>query len=362
MGSSLKLYSISGLIVGILIVTLISNVVAPIINVDSNSQNKGCTNFTASYGDRTLHGGNEDYNVTDYYYVVVPPNGKDYGYIYFTYGDFLDFPNAGMNEKGYCYTINGLAEASLNHNPELSQTTPLDPKLVLEICATVEDAIDIVENSYLGDSWAFQFHDADATGDAVVYSVGADGKLALTRKEKGDGYLVSTNFNLANPENRHPLAAYPCWRYEKAVEMLEEINDEDYLTIAKFRSILDAVHLEGPDVIYKTHTSLIFDLNNGVIYIYRFHNYDEVIELNLEKEFAKGTHRGLVSDLFLQEKLKTAEAPVTTSTETLTSKPASSSSEHVTQTIGFELNTIGLVVIIIIAIVAAFFITKRKKS
>ena len=344
---SLKTCSISGLIVGILIVTLISSVFAPIINIDLNSQNKGCTNFTASYGDRVLHGGNENLNVTDYYYVVVPPSDEDYGYIYFTYGGLFDYPSAGMNEKGYCY-------------PELSETATIDPKLTLETCATVEDCIELVKNSYVGDSWSVQFHDADATGDAVVYSVGADGKLALTRKEKGDGYSVSTNFNVANPENRHPLAPYPCPRYETAVEMLEEIKSEDDLTIAKFRSILDAVHLEGPGVIYKTHTSLIFDLNNGVIYLYRFHNYDEVVELNLEEEFAKGPHRGLIDGLFLKED-STTEAAKVTPTEAPTSTP--SPTQQVTQTTGIDMNTIGIIVIIIILIVAvAFLITKRKKS
>ena len=102
-------------------------------------------------------------------------------------------------------------------------------------------------------------------------------------------------------------------------------------------TILDAVHLEG---VFPTHTSHIFDLNNGIIYLYYFHNYNKVVELNLEDEFAKGPHRGLISDLFLEES-KIAE----------------------TQTTGMDMNTIGLIVVIIILIaIVAFFITKRKKS
>jgi hypothetical protein len=359
MVSYFKTCFVTGLIAGILIVTLISSVFAPIINIDSNSENKGCTNFTASYGERVLHGGNEDWNVTDYYYTVVPPTSTTHGYIYFSYIDA--FPQAGMNEKGICYTINGLADAPLNHNPELSHTTPPDPKFFLETCATVEDTIVLFNNSYVGDSWAWQVHVADLTGNATVVSVGADGKLAFTRKVEGDGYLVSTNFNVANPENRHPRAPYPCWRYEKAVEILEEIKNENDLTVAKFRSILDAVHLEGPDVIAKTHTSLIFDLNNDVIYLYRFHNYNEVVKLNLEEEFAKGLHSGPIDDLFLEDK-KTTETPVTTPTvETPT--PTASPKQQTTQTTDVDMNTIGIIVIIIIIItVAAFFITKRKKS
>jgi hypothetical protein len=358
MASYYRTCSVVGLIVLILIVSLIVSVFDPINNINSNSQNKGCTNFTASYGDRVLHGGNEDLNITDYYYVVVPPTSTSYGYIAFSYIDAII--QAGMNDKGVCFTINGLADAPLNHNPELSHIIPPDHKFALETCATVEDLNDLVNNIFVGDSWAWQYHVADVTADAVVASVGADGKLAFTRKKEGDGYLVSTNFNVANPENRHPLAPYPCWRYEKTVEMLKEIKDEDDLTIEKFRSILDAVHLEGPDVIYKTHTSLIFDLNNGDIYIYRFHNYDEVVILNLEEEFAKGTHSGLIDDLFSEDS-KTTETPATTPTETPTSTP--SPTQQVTQTIGMDMSTIGIIIVIIIVIAATtFFITKRKKS
>lgn len=70
----------------------------------------------------------------------------------------------------------------------------------------------------------FQVHLADATGDAVVISAGKDGELAFTRKQKGDKYLISTNFNVANPENCYN---YPCWRYDIGAEMMDEIDDVD---------------------------------------------------------------------------------------------------------------------------------------
>jgi len=72
--------------------------------------------------------------------------------------------------------------------------------------------------------FAGQYHLADATGDAVVIGFGSDGELAFTRKAKGDGHLVSTNFNRAFPENRY--VPYPCPRFARASEMLERINKE----------------------------------------------------------------------------------------------------------------------------------------
>ena len=62
-----------------------------------------------------------------------------------------------------------------------------------------------------------QLHSADRSGDAVVISAGQDGEIVLTRKDPGYGFLVSTNFNVANPSN---AIDYPCWRYDKAHELL----------------------------------------------------------------------------------------------------------------------------------------------
>ena len=138
-------------------------------------------------------------------------------------------------------------------------------------------------------------HVADRTGDAVVISAGPDGEIAFTRKQKGNGYLVSTNFNRANPQN----GRYPCWRYDTAVSMLEEIQEEDDLTADYFRSILDAVHQKGSSV--NTVYSNIFDLKNGIIYLYHWHQFDEVVKLNVAKEVTGAPSPTRIRDLFSQE-------------------------------------------------------------
>ena len=74
----------------------------------------------------------------------------------------------------------------------------------------------------------YQIHLADASGDAVVISAGPDGEVAYTRKLPGNGYLVSTNFNLANPGN-----GTKSWRYDKATALLAELlKSEDVTTYA----------------------------------------------------------------------------------------------------------------------------------
>ncbi|MEJ2627664.1 MAG: hypothetical protein P8078_03810 [bacterium] len=68
--------------------------------------------------------------------------------------------------------------------------------------------------------------------------------------------------------------------------MLDKIKKEDDLTIDYIKTILNAVHLEEPN----SHTlySNIFDLHNGKVYFYYWHQYDEVVILNVAEEIAKG--------------------------------------------------------------------------
>jgi hypothetical protein len=143
-------------------------------------------------------------------------------------------------------------------------------------CSNVASVIELAQTFDFGKSISGQLHFADSTGDAVVISAGKDGELAFTRKGKGDRYLVSTNFNLAAPES----SKYPCWRYDTATEMLGELGSEQDLTIDYFRSILDAIHVEG--IWVDTAVSYIFDLNSGDICLYYAHQFEDAAKMNFE--------------------------------------------------------------------------------
>ncbi len=137
-----------------------------------------------------------------------------------------------------------------------------------------------------------------ATGDACVLGFGADGELAVTRKPKGDGFIVSTNFNRAYPENRY--YTYPCRRFETASRMLEKAVKEGGLTLEFLASVLDTVHQEG--VSSPTVYSNIFDLKNGIAYFYDRHRYDRVAKLDVAGTIKSQQPPKRIRDLFLQEK------------------------------------------------------------
>jgi len=275
--------------------------------VISDSIPGSCTIFTASYGQKVLFGNNEDYNNPKTYYWIEPHSEENYGGVYFGFEYFS--LQGGINEKGLSFDANALPESPLNLHPELpSPPSEWVAQTIMKKAATVEEAIEIA-GRYKRENWGmplkYQIILADAKGDAVVISAGLDGELAFTRKKQGNGYLVSTNFNRANPENAY---SYPCVRYGKAVEFLEKIEDENDLTVDYFKSILDAVHSEGAS--NNTLYSNIFDLRNGIIYLYHWHQFDEVVTLDVAEQIASGTlGRGRrISDLFSKETVDKALA------------------------------------------------------
>lgn len=269
-----------------------------------------CTIFTASIGDKVLFGNNEDYYKPKTYLWTEPATEENYGSVYLGFKDYSH--QGGINEKGLCFDANALPKSRINLHSELELPPQYEapyedfeiwlPVLILRKAATVKEAIAIA-NKYQRTNWypdagaiKYQLHFADAIGDAVVISVDESGELVFTRKAEGEDFLISTNFNKVNPANAF---AYPCERYNITKEMLEEIDSEDELSADFGKAVLDAVHQKG--IFSGTLYSNIFDLKDGILYLYHWHQFDEVVVLNVEEELAKEKYLVRVKDLFSKE-------------------------------------------------------------
>ncbi|MGY5853442.1 MAG: carcinine hydrolase/isopenicillin-N N-acyltransferase family protein [Candidatus Thorarchaeota archaeon] len=268
---------------------------------DTEKQNpEMCTIFTISMGKKVLFGNNEDNQRSpdETFIAFVPrqeiPNswstpgieGSSVIHGFLLVGVIEGkklFPQGGVNDRGLCYDINGLPPVRFNGQSGISWREWFNSFDILWHCSTVKD----VENWYLthqfsSQTWyGGQLHFADATGDAMVLGIGPSGEYVFTWK--GDEhFLVSTNFNLANHENAN---GYPCSRFETATHMLRSI-DEDTLTVEACADILDAVHIEYKDR-NGTVYSNIFDLVKRKAYIYHLHDFDNVIEFDLDQELSQ---------------------------------------------------------------------------
>lgn len=262
-----------------------------------------CSVFTVSKGGQVFFGGNDDYINPDSYFWVDPGDEHNYGAIWIGRPDNVQ---QGVNERGLAYDANGLPRMDVNPHPERAPVPggyTSYPIQILRESATVEEVIAWVKthrwHSYMHDQLQF----ADATGDAVVISAGTDGELVFTRKPPGDGFLVSTNFNVANPTNGF---GYPDWRYDRAQEMLQELVDRvGALTAEGAASVLDAVHVEGG--FSWTISSMVADLPNGLVYLFLFHQFDRPVVLNVAQELANPRAPGPLSALFPADVRQEAE-------------------------------------------------------
>jgi len=178
-----------------------------------------------------------------------------------------------MNEYGLCYDANGLPNVALYL--DASMAFPYSDYALSQVlweCRNVEEVIDWYQN-HRWFSLGGQIHYTDKSGDAVVVSANTTtGKWAFTRKNST--YLVSTNFNLDNPENGY----YPCSRYTTATQMLSEITDKNDLDVSACARILLEVHQEGT---YRTMYSNIFDPVNLDIYFNYGREFTKHEKINL---------------------------------------------------------------------------------
>jgi len=303
----------------------------------------GCTVITVVKGNTVFFGGNDDFNNPDQYYWVEQGDSSRYGVIWI--GD-PDNPQQGVNEKGLAYDANGLPRFEVNPHPE---RIPVKGEYyhnylmqIMHECSNVEEVIHWVNTHQRFPYMHDQMHFADKSGDAVIISAGTDGEMVFTRKKPGDGFLVSTNFNVANPDNGY---TYPCWRFEKANELLQEfvekVDPPDFRIIT---SVMDAVHEESASWTIET---MVADLVNGVIYLYYFYQYDDPVIINVKDELANPREAGPLSRLFPQD----------------VQEEAARRYREVTKTIRIN-NITGLLwsCLIILSLILLLFLPERKKG
>jgi hypothetical protein len=286
------------LLINLLMLIAVSEICAQISSDETNDTrffHSGCSIITVSKGDSVFFGGNDDYINPDSYYWVEPGDSSRYGVIWI---GTPDNPQQGINEKGLAYDANGLPRVDVNpHSERIPVKGEYYHHYVMQImheCSLVEEVISWVNlhqhYPYMHD----QLHFADATGDAVIISAGEDGELVFTRKPLGDGFLVSTNFNVANHSNNF---GYPCWRYDKANELLGPLLEtEDPISLRDVTSVMDAVHMEKGSS--WTIETMVADLVHGEVYLYYFFQYDRPVVLNVKHELSNPREPGPLSKLF----------------------------------------------------------------
>lgn len=242
---------------------------------------QGCTVFYGVDGETILAGNNEDFiNPLTNVWFHPAENGR-FGWVAFGFDDLT--PQGMVNDQGLFY--DGLALPYKAFRPS-NKPAPAGGIIrlveeVFETSSTVEQVQELLGQYTLDGLQTGQLFFGDRFGHSLII----DGDEILPIEGK---FQVAANFR----QVEFPTPPYPSDRYNRAASMLSAAGA---YSIDLFRDILNAVHQEGET---PTQYSQVYDLKNGLIYLYQFHDFEHVVVLDIARELAKGPHSASIVSLF----------------------------------------------------------------
>jgi hypothetical protein len=228
-----------------------------------------CTAFCTARGDSVLVGNNEDF-VNPFTKVWYEPAANDkYGKVYFGFDNFN--PQGGMNEKGlvfdYFATAPRKVEKSCN-KPKFGGNL-MDE--VMSQCATVDEALRLLDKHNLEYMERFMTFIADDQGHSAII----EGDEVI---RKSGEYQIITNFYQSDVNDGNAV----CPRYAIANAILKDANE---VSVDLCKRVLAATQAEGQGA---TLYSNVYDVKQRVVYLYHFHNFQNEVKIDLAQELQKG--------------------------------------------------------------------------
>ena len=255
----------------------------------NNNLSIPCTVFFATDGVIVLGGNNEDWSDPNTKFWFIPSTEVKHGWIKFGFAS--GYPQGGMNDQGLFWDATACSYLEMPYseaNKEKFNGSLMQK--VMEECSTVEEARLVFQNYYCDDQYRAQYLIGDRIGNSII----VEGDSIISNNSN---YQVMTNFYHSHPE----LGGYPCWRYETANELL---TNNDGISEYLFGYILAATHQEGK---YPTQYSQIYNLTDNIIYLFYFHNFDEMIVIILNQELNRGARSYNLPALFSKIQTLTPE-------------------------------------------------------
>jgi hypothetical protein len=198
-------------------------------------------------------------------------------------------PQSGMNEEGLSFSrlASYTPENKTFANEKLKSidNPTLYLKDILHRCKTVQEV-----SNYIS-----QYNHSYFIEDVFIYI------------DKSGNYLVVEPFTITLGNNANYVLSNFCPsitsssnalkldRYRNGIEFLKTKTDT---TLAFCRALSDTMHVCRSKIGDGTLLTSIWDLNNGTVNLFFYHQYDSTIQFNLKEELAKGDHILSVTDLF----------------------------------------------------------------
>ena len=244
-----------------------------------------CTVIKVAKDGKVFVGNNEDFGNPRTKIWFIPSSDSEYGRVCFGFNNPYGFVQGGMNEKGLTLDAIATGPTGWKPNPVKQEFNGQINDYILANFATIEE-VKIFFNTYnvfLGNG---EFMVADASGSSMIIEY-VDGDTRFVENKKY--YQIATGV-VQYGKNEEKFSDH---RYNVARNILEHGNEASVNVV---RKTLSAVHKEW---FAPTIYSYICDLKSKTVYVYNFHNFEEIYEFNLNEELKKGKHYFNIPDLFV---------------------------------------------------------------
>jgi hypothetical protein len=253
-----------------------------------------CSMYKITAGGKTMVGNNEDSWGQDPCIWFVQGDKDHYGVVCVGYARKQPKPDGAMNEYGLAFDA-----FSMPHKGTLGERDPAkkdfaysDLLTIMQKCKTVDEVyaffdtlnMHILDGSPLFHGGMFLF--VDKTGKYLV--VEAD-KMMFGNDDK----FVLANFSYCGTRD---LSTVKIERYRKGVAYLR--NKPLQTDLAFCTSLSDTMSVNRSRVGDGTLYTNIYDLEEGLIYLYFYHDFSRRVTFNLKEELSKGNHSYRFAELF----------------------------------------------------------------
>lgn len=192
-------------------------------------------------------------------------------------------PLDGMNEKGFCISVNMIEDAATirQDTGKKDITTTTAVRLLLDKAANVDEALALLREYDLHASMGMMVHFAlaDAEGQSVVVEY-VDNDMVVTDTP------VVTNFYLAVGEKYGIGTKQSHTRYEI---LTEQLNQKETMDMQDVRDALDSVSKDNFGEFESTEWSIVFHQGSGEVRYYHRENYENSFTFQISKRVSHGS-------------------------------------------------------------------------
>jgi len=257
-----------------------------------------CSMYKVTANGKTMVGNNEDsWGRDPRIWFEQGTNGK-FGVVCVGYARKQPHPDGAMNEYGLAFDAFTMYHKSNipEKDPNKKDFAYAQIKTIMQQCKTVDEVYAFLEKLNL-----HVLNGSPIFNGGMLLFVDKTGKYLVVEASKmtfgNDDKFALANFSICDTKD---LSTIKMERYRKGITFLN--NKKLDTSLAFCTALSDTMSVNRPKVGDGTLYTNIYDLNEGLIHLYFFHDYSKHISFNLKEELAKGDHSYDFTELFPDNK------------------------------------------------------------